>query len=162
MTPISARSAQTDQGRCVDALEQLAGLLGGEHRGFATLDDVLRAAHRVRRVDDEHAAGDEPVEQHADRSKMLFHGWLRHRRLQALDVGSDMQRFDIDELTDLAALEPDEESAHGTIIGLARILVADGGGEKLEKAAYGMFAGTGNLRPARPPCCGILRRPGAA
>ena len=38
--------AQADQRRGVDALQQLARLFGGEHRGLAALDDVLGAAHR--------------------------------------------------------------------------------------------------------------------
>jgi hypothetical protein len=36
-------------------------------------------------------AGNQPIEQRADRGQMLFDRRLRHRFLQALDVSRDMQ-----------------------------------------------------------------------
>jgi hypothetical protein len=42
--------AEADKGRGVDALNQDAGLVGGEHGGLAALDDVLGAAHRRGRI----------------------------------------------------------------------------------------------------------------
>ena len=55
--------SQADEGRGVDSVEE-PGLVGGED--LAALDDVLGAAHGVGRVHGEPAAGDEPVEAHAD------------------------------------------------------------------------------------------------
>ena len=39
--------AKADNRGDINAVEQRARLLRGEHRGFAGLDDVLRAAHRA-------------------------------------------------------------------------------------------------------------------
>ena len=64
--------AQPDQGRGVDAVEQLARLVGVQHRGLAALDHVLRAANGMRRVGGDDLAGDQPVEQHADRRQVLL------------------------------------------------------------------------------------------
>ena len=58
----------------LDAGEQLSGLFLAQHRRLAALDDVLRPAHRMRRVDGENLADDQPVEQHADRGQMLLDG----------------------------------------------------------------------------------------
>ena len=46
----------------VDAVEQLASFLGGQHRGLAAPNDVLRPAYRCRRVDLDNLAHDEPIE----------------------------------------------------------------------------------------------------
>ena len=64
--------AQPDHGRRVDAVQQLARLFGIQHRGLAGLDDVLRSAHRMRRVGGDDLAGDQPVEQHADGGEVLL------------------------------------------------------------------------------------------
>ena len=55
-----------------------------------------------------------------------------------------MERLDIGELADAVLIEPGEERAHGAVIGHARVLVADRGGEEFEKAAGGMIAGIGD------------------
>ena len=68
--------AQADDGRDIDAVEQLARLRRRQHRRLAALDDVLRPAHRVGGIDREDLADDEPVEQHADRGEVLLDGRL--------------------------------------------------------------------------------------
>ena len=45
-----------------------------------------------------HLADDEPVEQHADRSKVLLDGRLLKILAERADVGRDMHRLDRDEL----------------------------------------------------------------
>jgi len=74
MTPISARSLRpTSQGASasepsgkvvflydLDALEQAPRLVLGEDRRLAALNDVLRPAHGVRRVDREDLADANP------------------------------------------------------------------------------------------------------
>ena len=122
-----------------------AGLLFVEHPRLAALDDVLGPAHRMRRVDREDLADDEPVEQHADRSQMLLDGrpcrgalpdgaiaGIRH--LQRLQIGGDVKRLDIGELADAVLFEPGEERADGPVIGQARVVVLDLGGKKIEEA----------------------------
>jgi hypothetical protein len=56
---------------------QDAGLVGGEHGRLAAFDDVLGAAHRGGGIAGEDAAGDEPIEQHADGGEVLLDGRLR-------------------------------------------------------------------------------------
>jgi len=122
--------AQADQSRRIDAVEEEeAGLVGRQHRGLTALDDVLGAAQGVGRVDGQHAAGDQPVEAHADRGEMPLDGRLRGRALQRLDIGGDMDRLDIGELPDLVALDPGEELRHRPVVRHPGVFVADGGGE---------------------------------
>jgi hypothetical protein len=105
---------------------------------------MLGAAHRLRRVDDEQSAGDQPVEQHADCREVLFDGRLCPCRLQCLDIGGDVQRLDIVEFADVVAVEPAEERADGPVIGQAGVAVADLRGEEFEKAAGDIVAGGGD------------------
>jgi hypothetical protein len=55
------------------------------HGDLTALDDVLGAAHGVGRAHGEHAAGDEPVEAHADGGVLLV-GRLGDRRLQRVAI----------------------------------------------------------------------------
>ena len=146
MTPISGAVAQADHGRGVDALDQAARLFLGQHRRLAAPHDVLGSAHRMRRVDREHLADDEPVEQHAHGGEVLLDGRLGDGFLQRLDIGRDMQRLDIGELGDAVPFEPGKERARRPVIGHARVLVADRRGEEFEEAAGGMLAGGGDRR----------------
>ena len=70
--PEEGAVAKTHQGRDVDAVEDGPGLLGGEDRGLAGLDDVLGAPDRARGVEGEDLADDKPVEEHPERREMLF------------------------------------------------------------------------------------------
>jgi hypothetical protein len=54
--------------------------------------------------------------------------------LALLDIGRDVQRLDADELVDAVLLEPGEELRRGAVIGGARVLVADRGGEEFKEA----------------------------
>ena len=47
------------------------------------------------------------------------------RRLQRLDIGGDVQRFDVSELADLVLPDPAKEVAHGPVIGHAGVLIAN-------------------------------------
>jgi hypothetical protein len=109
------------------------------------------------RVDCQDLADDKPVEQHADRSQVLLdgrpgRGALFHcgiagvGHLQRLDIRSDMERLDIDEPADAVLLEPGEERAHGPVIGHARVVVVDRGGEKIEEPACRSITGIGDHR----------------
>jgi hypothetical protein len=55
-----------------------------------------------------------------------------------------VERLDIGDLADLVPVAPGEEPHDGMVIGLSRILVADGGGEEFQKAAGGLIAGVGD------------------
>ena len=58
-------------------------------------------------------AGHEPIKQHSDGCQMLLDRRLRHRGLQSLDIGRDMQRLDIRKLADAPLITPCEELADG-------------------------------------------------
>jgi hypothetical protein len=100
----------------------------------------------MRRINRKHLVDDEPVEKHADRSKVLLDSRFRRGRLQRLYIGGDVQRLDIGKLADLVALDPAEEQAHGPVIGHARVPVTNLGGEKFKEAPRGMLAGVGDHR----------------
>jgi hypothetical protein len=51
-----------------------------------------------------------------------------------------MQRLDVGDLADLMLIAPGEEPHGSVVIGLPRVLVADGGGEEFEEAAAGAAA----------------------
>jgi hypothetical protein len=72
VTPMRARIAKANHARGVDALEELAGLIGDEHRRLAALHDMLGPAHRMRRVRPDHLAGDQPIEEHAHGRQVLL------------------------------------------------------------------------------------------
>ena len=89
-------------------------------------------------------AGDQPVEQHADGGEVLFDRRLLEVLAERLDIGGDVERLDIGDLADLVPVDPGEEPHGGAIIGLPRVLVADGGGEEFKEAARGLVAGLGD------------------
>ena len=72
---------------------------------------MLGAAHRMGRVGREDLAGDQPVEQHADRSEVLLDRRLFKILPQALDIGGDVQRLDIGDLAEMVVVAPGEEPA---------------------------------------------------
>jgi hypothetical protein len=100
------------------------------------------------RVDGKHLADNEPIEQMADRGKVLLRCRLRGRLQQCLDISGDVDRLDLDQ-PDLILFEPGEERAGRSVIGHARILVADRDRKKFEKAARGKLAGVGDHRRHR-------------
>ena len=77
---------------------------------------------------------------------MLLDGRLGHLALQRLDIGGDVERLDVDEPTDPVALDPGKELCDRPVIRHPGVLVADGGGEELQKPAGGMIAGGGDDR----------------
>ena len=129
----------------VDAVEELAGLVGGEHGRLAAFDDVLRAAYRAGRVEGHDAAAGQPVEQHADGGQVLLDGGGGDLRSLAelLDVGGDVHRLDVGQ-GQAVPLAPGEEIAGGTGVGSPGVAVADGGGEELDEAFGGLVAGVGD------------------
>jgi len=135
--------AQPDDGRGVDASQQPPRLILGQHRRLAALDHMLRPAHRMRRIDGEHLAGHQPVEQVANGGEVLFDRRLGGGRQQRLYISGDVERLDLDQ-ADAVAFEPGEERADRPIIGHARIPVADRRCEEFKKAARGLLAGLGD------------------
>jgi hypothetical protein len=58
------------------------------------------------RIGRDAAAGDEPVEQHPDRSQVLLDRRLLVIFLQAFDIGCEMERFEIIECSELVLIAP--------------------------------------------------------
>jgi hypothetical protein len=76
-------------------------------------------------------------------SRVLLDGRLGGGFLQRLDIGSDVQRLDIDQLSDAALFKPGKKRACGPVISHARILVADRGPRNNRKhTAIRMIAST--------------------
>jgi hypothetical protein len=128
----------------VHIIREILGLLLGERRGLAAFDDMLWPAHRVRGVDGEDLADDQPVEQHADGGKVQLDGRLGRCRLQHLYIGGDVDRLDVGKLADFVLLNPGEEVARGPVIARAGVLVADGRSEELDEASRCMIAISGS------------------
>ena len=101
----------------------------------------------MRGIGSDHLAGDEPVEQHADRGEVLLYGRLLEVLAEPADIGGNVHRLDIDQLLDiLAPIAPGEEAPAGMQVGVARVRVVDGDGEEFQKAAHRVFAGRGDDR----------------
>ena len=81
--------AQSRKRADVDGVQQGARLVGIQNRRLAFLDDILRAAHGVRRIHVDDVAGDQPVEQHANGGQVLLD---RRRRELALSDPSRRPR----------------------------------------------------------------------
>ena len=113
------------------------------------------------RIGGDDLAGDQPVEQHADGGEVLLDRRLFEILAERLDIGGDVQRLDIGDLADLVPVAPGEEPHGGVVIGLPRVLVADGGGEEFQEAARGLVAGRRRSRAA-PRCRRGRRRFSAA
>ena len=96
------------------------------------------------RIGGDDLAGDQPVEQHPDGGEVLLDRRLLEILAERLDIGGDVQRLDIGNLADLVVVAPGEEPSCSPVIGHAGVLVADGGGEKLEEAPRGLVARSGD------------------
>ena len=111
-----------------------ASLVSGEHRRLAALDNVLGPSHRVRRIDRRDLTAHEPVEQHRIAARCWFTVDLA--LLSApFDIGRNMDRLDVRELTDPVLLDPGKEVARGPVMGHARVAIADTGGDELGETA---------------------------
>ena len=102
---------------------------------------MLRAADGVSGIGGDNLAGDQPVEQHADGSQVLLDRRLRHRRLQVLDIGRDVERLDIGDLANAVPFAPSEKLADRPVVGQPGVLVPDGRCEELQEPARCGIAG---------------------
>ena len=128
--------AEAHERRDVDAVEEGPGLLGGEDRGLAGLDDMPRPSDRARGIVGEDLADDEPVEEHPQRREVLLDGRGRARGRELLDVRRDHHGLHLVE-GEASALAPLRESADGREVGVSGVRVADMGGEELPEAPLG-------------------------
>ena len=115
-----------------------------QHRRLAGFAAVRGPAHRGGGIDRHDLAGDQPVEQVAQRGEPLLHGRRGVASRLLLDPGRDMQRLDGGDAGHGRLGAPRQEIRHGAAIGAARVRVADGGGEEFQEAHRGVFAGGGD------------------
>src|SRR6266849_9108652 len=71
---------------------------------------MARPPDGMRRVNRNHLAGHQPVEQHADTSEMLLDRGRLHPLAQALNVLSDVDRLDLIERADPARVAPAQKT----------------------------------------------------
>jgi hypothetical protein len=84
--------AQSDWRRHIDAVEELPRFVIGQDRRLAFFYDVLGPAHRGSRVHLDDLAHHQPVEQHANRRKVLFDRRRTVLLTQELDIGRHVMR----------------------------------------------------------------------
>jgi hypothetical protein len=128
-----------------DAVEQRAGFVCGDDRGFALFHDIFRSAHGVGRIDVDDMARNEPVEQHAERRQVLLDGRRRNFGLQILDESGDMERLDAGKIIEIFLRAPGGETPGGVHIGPAGMIVVDLAGEdsRTRFAAFGVGVKSG-------------------
>jgi len=146
--------AEPDDGRDVDAVDEFARLLCREHRRLPLLCDVPRPADWTRRVERDHLAHNQVVEEHPDRSEVLLHGWLREAPLQLLNIESDVDRLNLFEISHLFVLKPVEEINHGPVVRAPRVRVPDLCREEFDEAAGGLRPGLADQRGDAGVCAG--------
>ena len=140
--------------RRVDAVEQRARFGRIEHRRLPGRHDVPGPAHRCGRVDRHDLAGDEPIEQMADRGEPLLDARRGELARAGLDPGGDVHRLDGGDRRHAGARAPGQEFLGGAGIGPARVRVADVGREEFEEAHRGALAGGGDERRHLALPCG--------
>jgi hypothetical protein len=96
----------------LDGAQQLAGLLGGQHGGFALPALLARGFHRVRGVVLQHSAGDQVVEELADGGHVLLEvGGRKVVGLRRFAIVAHVERADVLHAHPAAVLEEGEERA---------------------------------------------------
>ena len=111
----------------------MADLLSGEHRGFAALHAEGWPFDRGRRVGLKKAAGDQPIEQAAERGQMQLHRGALMALAEIFDIGGHMQGAQCCKRLDPDLIAPREKPHGGAMIGASGVRVSDGGNEKLNK-----------------------------
>jgi hypothetical protein len=101
---------------------------------------VARVSHRVRRVDRHDLAGNQPIEQVADRGKPLLDARRGQLARRHLDPRRDMHRLDIGDRRHPDARAPGQEFLRSAEVGPARVRIANVGGKEFEEAHRGALA----------------------
>ena len=96
------------------------------------LDDMLRTAHRRRRIGRHHLADHQPIEQHPHRGELLLDRRRRDRALQLLYMGGDVKRPDRG-WRQAAIFAPGEEPVAGPGISAARVRMDEAGNYGVRK-----------------------------
>ncbi len=128
-----------------DGIQQPPPFVAFKHRRLAGVHDVLGTAHGGGRVVRHDLAGDQPVEQHPHGGELLLHGRRRVGLLHGFDIAGDVIGPDGWQ-REAARLAPRQKIRAGAGVGPAGVWVADVGGEEIDVAPGGLFAGVGDQR----------------
>jgi hypothetical protein len=131
--PDESAITQPRRRRRVDRIKQAPRLGRLEHRRLAAAHHMTRPTHRGRRIEGHDLAGDQPVEQMADRGQVLLHARRRHLAHPQLDPRRHMQRLNFREGIDARFLAPRQKICRGSRVRAPRVRIADLGCEELEK-----------------------------
>ncbi len=113
------------------------GFLSRQDRRLAFLDCVARTPDGMGWISLNNMPGHKPVEEHANRSQVLFYGGWRKLVLQVVHECRDVERLDLRELVKVFGGAPFGETAGRVQIGPSRMGVVDLCREKLEEASRG-------------------------
>jgi hypothetical protein len=115
-----------------------------EHRRLPGRHDVPGPTHGRSRVDRHDLAGDEPVEQVADRGEPLLDARRGELARAGLDPGRNVHRLHSADRRHAGGRAPGQELIGGAGIGPPRVRVANVGREEFEEAHAGALAGGGD------------------
>jgi hypothetical protein len=132
---------QAGRRRHIDAVEQLPRLGCIEHRRAALFRGMGGPAHRRSRVVRHDLAGDEPVEQVADRGQLLLDGRRRRRLGLQLDPRGHVQRLYLNERWHASAGAPPQKIPRRPRVRTPRVRIANRRREEFQEADAGPLAG---------------------
>jgi hypothetical protein len=112
---------------------------GTEHRRLPAFHDILRSPDRTGRIHRHDLAGDQPIEEHADRGQVPLDRRGHARML--LNAGGDHNRCNRSEVSNPSLLRPGEKGSSGPHIGHTGVLIANVRREKLQEASACLLAG---------------------
>jgi hypothetical protein len=107
---------------------------------------MLGAADRMGRVGGDDLAGDQPVEQLADRSEVLLDRRLLEGFAERFDVVRNVERFDLGELADLVTITPGEKPVGRMKVSRAGVFVGDIRREEFEEATGGCSPASATIK----------------
>ena len=95
---------------------------------------MLRPPYRMGRVGLHGVPGHQPIEEHSDRSEVLFDGRLRVRAAELLDIRRDVHRRHTGEISQTSLFTPGGEALDSLEVGAAGICIPDVDREELPEA----------------------------
>ena len=123
-----------------NAVEKVAGFLGGQDRGFALTDDVLGSFDSGGGVDVQaDIAGYQPVEHLTDGAAVLLDGG--QRRCHLFDITGNHDGLDLVQVSNPLLLAPVQELEDGPSVGFPGVGVTDSSGKEVDKAVTGFLGG---------------------
>ena len=110
------------------------------------MTEYFGTSDRACRIDGDHLANDEPIEQHTDCGQVLFNRGCCQTHLQRLYIGRYMYGLDIGKLTKIFVFTPQGKLNGSPRIGSAGVGIPYIGGEELNEAPASIFIPCEQLR----------------